>query len=430
MNWQIETLTPKQGPFGRRRMVPSFLAFAVVAGLAGCDGLLDVDLPGQLPAEAIADPSMADVLINSVQADFECAVSNFAAFTSLYTDEMQSSSSFGPSVELIDLRLPTILNGSGGGCTGSTNSTPGGWYLPLQTARVQARDAFEIISGHADNAVTNKTLKLAMAAMYEGFSLAFLGEGFCEMSIDEGPTMATTAVLALAEGRFSEAITLAQQAGGGNILNAALVGRARARLGQGKAAEAAADAEMVPDGFIYYAQFDDAPGRRTNRVQTVNQVTRHMSVDPVFRNLTVGGVPDPRVDVLDAGFPGSDGSTALWITNKYPSPAADIPMAKWEEAQLIIAEARGGQEAVAAINRIRDVYGLPHFASSDAAAIRAEILEERRRVMFLEGRRIGDLVMYPELSFQTGLTHKGNSYNDDLQCLRLPNAEVDNNPNI
>ena len=193
---------------------------------------------------------------------------------------------------------------------------------------------------------------------------------------------------------------------------------------------AATDAALVPAGFIKYATYDEAPGRRTNRVQTINQLTRHASIDPRFRNLTVGGVADPRVNVTDSGFKGSDGATALWITRKYQTPGADIPLAKWEEAQLIIAEARGGAEAVAAINRLRDVHGLPHFTGSSASEIRAAILEERSRVLFLEGRRIGDLVGYAELSFQTGLTHKGNSYNDDLTCLPLPNAEENNNPNI
>src|SRR5690606_22615998 len=103
---------------------------------------------------------------------------------------------------------------------------------------------------------------------------------------------------------------------------------------------------------------------------------------------------------------------------------------QWEEAQLIIAEALGGSEAVAAINRIRDHWDLPHFSSSDPAEIRAEILEERRRVLFGQAQRIADIVRFPELQLPTGLRpHKGDPYSDNFECLPLPWAELDGNSN-
>ena len=71
------------------------------------------------------------------------------------------------------------------------------------------------------------------------------------------------------------------------------------------------------------------------------------SVHPAYHNLDVDGVPDPRVELLDHGHLGVDNITPQWSPQKYSSRSSVIPIARWEEAQLIIAEIEGGQVAVA-----------------------------------------------------------------------------------
>ena len=105
-----------------------------------------------------------------------------------------------------------------------------------------------------------------------------------------------------------------------------------------------------------------------------------------------------------------------------------MPIASWEEAQLIIAEVQGGQEAVQAINRLRTKYNLPQFQSTDAAAIRQQVIEERKRQLFSEGHRLGDKLRFRE-PWPDGRNHKLEPYGP-VTCMPLPEQEKLNNPNI
>jgi hypothetical protein len=89
---------------------------------------------------------------------------------------------------------------------------------------------------------------------------------------------------------------------------------------------------------------------------------------------------------------------------------------------LIIAEAEGGDDAVTAINAIRDEYELPHYGGGTDEEIMDPILEERRRTLFLDGHAIGDHLRYG-IPFATGLNQKGVRYGD-LTCLPLPPSEL------
>ena len=88
--------------------------------------------------------------------------------------------------------------------------------------------------------------------------------------------------------------------------------------------------------------------------------------------------------VFDDGI-GSNLHTPQFTQLKYGSRSDPIPFATWKEAQLMIAEVEGGQEAVGIINMLRDYHGLPHFASADGEEIREQVLEERRRELWLQG---------------------------------------------
>ena len=410
--------------------VRHYRLLGVIALIAGCDGILEVDMPGDLPSEAIRDPAMAGVLVNSVQADFECAYGSFASYTGLYTDEWDSASSIGPSIEKVDRRLAGVAEDGAAPCPNSPTAQTSTYYRPLQIARGQAETALRILSGHSDTAVPNRMTLLATVAAYGAYAYTLLGEGFCEMAIDEGPIVAPAEVLRIAESRFSTARELAQAAGDEEIIHWASVGRARVRVALGNHAGALEDARRVPIGFVKNATYEENPPRRQNMVYNANMVARHHTLGTTFRNLMVGAVPDSRLQTIETGVLGFDGFTPLVRTNRFSSPASPIPLATWQEAQLIIAEIEGGQTAVAAINAIRDAAGLPRFQGTDEAEIRAEVLEERRRVLFGTGHRIADLVRFPELEFQSGLTPKGASYNDGNTCLPLPDVERDSNPNI
>jgi hypothetical protein len=132
----------------------------------------------------------------------------------------------------------------------------------------------------------------------------------------------------------------------------------------------------------------------------------------------------------------------LWVQDKYVALATPIPFATWREAQLMLAEAQGGQQAVTIINRLRTTNsglaptiasrwpaaGLPTFASTDNAAIRAQVIDERQRELYLQGQRIGDLLRY-NIPFPIDQTPRTEQYGP-LTCIPMSLWEEIGNPNF
>lgn len=390
-----------------------------------CRGILSVDLPTRVSAGVLDDASFAPTMVNGAIADFDCAYANYTAATGLLTDELIESTGFIAWFSWDLRRIPSNNTSLGSNiCTGAGY----GVYTPLQTARFSAADAYKRIKAFPDAAVPNKTVLLATVAAYEGYALTLLGEGFCAMAIDGGPSITPAQTLALAEARFTDAMQLATTASNATILNFATLGRARVRLDLGNKAGADADAKAVPQGFVMNSTYDAATERHRNRVYVDNFLNLYTSVDPRFRNLAFGGVADPRVPTKNANRLGNDGITPLWQQLRYTTETSAIPIATWGEAQLIIAEAEGGQPAVDAINRLHTAAGLPPFSSSDPATILAQVYEERRRELFLTGHRLNDMLRLG-LPFDTGADAKGQPFGTTT-CLPLPDVETLNNPNF
>ena len=416
-------MTERKSGASRRAVTLGILL--VTQLLSACEGILDVELPGQVREKALDNPVLASTLVVSAQADFECAFSEFVHTTGLWSNELLNSSG-GAEVNGWGARIGTYESGTGTCATVSASRGAFSTYLPLQIARRQAENALTRLDKFTDAEVPNRTLLLATAAAYSGFAHTLLGEAYCQMALDAGPLVTPAQVLAVAEERFTRAIELGTTSGNASIANMARVGRARVRIQLGKKAEAAADARLVPAGFVFNATYATTPFRRSNTVVLNNNVNFHESVAPEYRGLTVGGVADPRVPVTDAGRRGQDALTPLWVQRKYLTTASPIPLATWDEAQLIIAEAEGGQSAVDAINRIRTKYALPQYAGGTAAEIQAQVIEERRRTLFLDGHAIGDHLRF-QIPFPTGVNQKGVRYGDNT-CLPLPLAEMSGRP--
>ncbi len=409
--------SPKKSRFGTLAG-----AVALIVGLAGCDGLLDVETPGVIAADAWDDPANAQTLVTGALGQFECMLPQYIRSTGTIAHELLVSGIIGVWQNWGARR--EILRNDVGACGGDAI----GFYNPLQDARFMAEEGYSRIAGFADAQVPNKEEKLAALAAYGGYTYTLMGEGMCESAIDGGPLVSRERLWTIAEERFTSAITHAQAAGDASLLNMALVGRARVRLNLEKGNEAVADAQRVPEGFVRYATYSDVSIRRRNALFVQTHESFHWSVHPEYHNLEVDGVRDPRVVSMDQGRLGVDNLTPQWSQMKYTSRSARIPIARWEEAQLIIAEVEGGQTAVDAINRLRASAGLPLFASTDPNEIFQQVIEERRREFFLEGHRLNDMIRFG-IRFPSGINHKGVPYGN-VTCVPLPDAERAANPNI
>jgi starch-binding outer membrane protein, SusD/RagB family len=424
----------------RRRTLVRRAAYGMLglslATVAACNSLLSVDNPGNVPADALADPALVATLEVAAIQQFQCALANYASTAGMLSGEYWSANGFVNN-HIWEWRGVVEIKGAPGACSGSRTDTAMGFYTPLQQARFQLEDAFDRFSKFTDDDIPNRQRYMTEMKAYAGYSLLLLAEGMCSMAIDGGPEMQKADVLALAEKRFGEAMDLMDKATDpafsatdrASLKNMALVGRARARLDAGNLSGAAADATLVPPGFVRNAEFSETTVSRENRIYNLTVRNDFLSTAPAYQNLKLeDGSPDPRVKVLDMKRKGSDNVTPIFQQQKFiGSGAVALPIASYVEAQLIVAEATGGQAGLDAINRVRAVAKVPPLASA-GSDFEATVLEERRRQLFSEGQRYGDMLR-KSLPFQSGVNRKGQTYSN-LTCVPLPDVETRNNPNL
>jgi hypothetical protein len=393
--------------------------------LTACSGVLDVSLPGNVAASALDAASLAPTLVDGAQADFECAFTQYVETTATWSNEVLNSSG-GAEVVGWSARFTRPEAGTGQCPTATSNRGAFTVYLPLQIARGQAEMALEKLTAFTDAEVTGRQLLLARAAFYSGYAHMLLSEGYCQVAVDAGALLTPAQGLAIAEQKYTDAIAAATTANNAAVLNASRVARARVRIALGNKAGAATDAKLVPAGFSFAATYAATPVRRRNTVMEDINLKLHLSVAPAYRGLTFGGVADPRVVAINANRTGIDAVTPEWTQGKYAAPESSLPLATWDEAQLIIAEAEGGQSAIDAINRIHAKYGLPPYGGGTDAEILAQIIEERRRSLWLDGHQINDHLRF-SIPFATGVDQKGVRYNNET-CIPLPLAELTGRP--
>jgi len=433
-----------------RACLTTTLLAAGTLGVAACafNDILGVHVPGRVQADALSDPALANTLAASVVSDLECSWNNYVAGSALIGDEfIQASGNLNQrnwASRRITADEPTMAQGS---CR-----TAYGIYTTLQTARFQAEDIYKRIDGFPDAKVSNKTLLKAQVRAYGAFALVALGEGFCQMALDGGSLMAPKDVLALAETRFTDAITLATSANSSDILNMALVGRARVRLDLGNFAGAIADAQKVPVGYLKVATRDASDVRRYDALceNITCPQNRNATVAPNYRSVTWQGVPDPRVAVATTGQLAFDNAQIHYFpTKKHTSRDYGLLLASYKEARLFIAEAsaRSGDLTTARtlINQMHSDAGIPAYdpgATDNQTAVIAQVIEERRRELFTDGgHRLNDHLRFrgtawaipfkgePGSIFPNGVDATGLPYGSTT-CFPLPTVEIIGNPNI
>lgn len=423
----------------RSAIASVFIAGVVLIGAAACDALsdpLDVETTSRIPAGNVETPANAQLLVDGAIADFECAFGAYVYQSATVGEEFIYAQQLADRLPA-DRRAvtPNDTRYSGNTCQGL------GIYVPLQTARHTAENVLNYLNVWTDAEVPNRTRLISFAAAYAGYSLVMLGEGFCTMavsrinpdrSIDYGGEISRDSVFRLAIARFTEAITAATASNTTEILRMAYLGRARAKLNVGDYAGAKADAQQIPSGYVKNATYGEV-SRRRNQIFDDNSATvRTSSVGPPYRTMN-----DSRVPVAQAtGLPSPTG-IVIWFQSKYTTAASPIPLATYEEAQLIIAEAdiRSGSlgTALPILNASRARGGnTTPFAGTTQAEYMAELVEQRRRELFLESHHLADIIRYgisPTPPAGTPYHFGGGVYESQI-CFPLPASERLNNPRI
>jgi hypothetical protein len=416
------------------------IAIATVGVLAttACDtkDLLEQTAPSTFADQNLNDPTSATLLVNSAIGDFECALAQYVVATGLVSDELLDAQL---GVAGWDYDRRTIVPSLTPYATNTCNSTQVvGLYTPISIARFTGDDATRRLEKWTDAQVPNRQELIATAATHAGFALLLLGESSCSAAIDGGPELTPAQLFTEAETRFTKAIGVS--AAGSAIRALALAGRARATLDLTNYPGAKAVAQAVPADFVRNATYSQSRTRRENRVYAQMWRDNFASVEAPFRNLTFGGVPDPRVTVVNSGVVGQDATTIVWRATKYPTIGSPIPIASSREMQLIVAEAdlngAGTQaEAVAIINALHAKAALPAYdpAAAGAKSVKDQLIEERSREMFLEGHRLWDMIRFSlPLTPPAGAAYPpkaGGTYGSQL-CFPLPDVERNNNPTL
>ena len=460
------------------------LALPPLLGACSIDDVLRVDLPGVVDSEDLADATLAQVLVNGVIGDLECAWANYAAAAAHHDDQRI------PTSGNLNMRewgqRKQFTNGLAGGvlATGTCGANYG-IYTVLHTARFQGEDVFDRLEGFDIDSVPNKVDMQGIVRAYSAYALVALGESFCSMAIDGGSELTPAAVFAIAEGKFTEAITIAQGTGNTEIVNLALVGRARIRIDLQDWANARDDAALVPAGFSLDASRGSEVTRRYNRIYEFTNgdrdFSRHGSIADNYKFLTIradgtpaaycdalgqspspkcdgpegaallaGEVKDTRVDVITENFQAFDFTTVHYFNNGLNRARDDpMPIASYKEARLYVAEAEAQlgnlDNAIGEINNLRAPLGLPQYAiptTFTQAEVITAVLEERRRVLFDQaGHRLNDMLRYRETPFEipflgdagslhpNGVDQNGDRYGT-VTCFDLPLVETSGNKNI
>jgi len=419
---------------------------AIVAALvlAACstDKLTQVETPDQITPAQANSPTGAAALRSSALGNF----SNWFAgdnagngiglniATGLLTDEMLSARG---GTEPMDSRA----------VNDAVFPASSVWGLFGQ-ANTQIIRAIKAVSQYAPDSPT-KVTQIAELYMLQGFTYILAGEAYCNgvpvnTSVDDAKpqtTIVTNAQLFdMAIANFDTALATAA-ATDTKIINAALVGKARALVDNNDYAAAAALLAPVTNDFVYNALFSNTT--------IVNDVYDWMFATPNFGPSDKEGVNgldyvssgDPRIKVdATKTRPGQDG-TPIWVQQMFITGNAPVALATGIEARLIEAEAllESGDAAgwLGKLNEARasglggTLAPLTDPGTDDA---RVDLLfRERAFWMYFTSHRIGDLRRLvrqygrgSETVWPTGNYFKGGVYGPDQN---LPPAQAEkNNP--
>ncbi len=458
---------------------------ALVGGAAACSDYLKVTNPGASPIDRVGDPANAPLLVNGAIAQFQNAVDTVAIFGAVLSDEITAAHSnnsyrdldrrdFAENTDLVSLT-----------------------YSPLQRTRFAADTTALILAAQAgDSAPSDPRIARMLALggyarvfLGETFCTApialsapYTPEQLNQQAVAKFDSAIAIATAAKAANR--------QTAASDSILNFALVGAARASLNINDKAKAAQYAALVPAAFEYRVYNSEGipvpsglpinpfwngtgaagtPGLGASLAPATPGSTRRDTVnfsngtffstaavwtilgETFFRNPNVTDTTstDRRMPIgqrlvntmstapqgLTRGFvPFKPASFGGWTGTYTPiTPGASIRVASGLEAQYIAAEASGAP-TVAFLNAQRTRGGLRAYAGpTTAAALLADLREQKRREFYLDGHRLGEIRRYKaqySLDFFPQGTYVGSNIQyGTRECMPLPPSELNANPN-
>lgn len=402
------------------------LASLPALGLTSCN--LDVTNPSVIDAGTFDPNSDGQTLALSAQTNFYIAFQNVALFGGLISDELWTGA----------VRLQT--NRLGSRTFLGTDDINADFFAPLSLAVASNENAVTALST-GPNAATD--LNLARASMNFGFSIELMAETMCSGVIQGGPELSDTQLLDTAVAAFTRAVSVATAAGSGgeDIVNEANVGLARTYLQLGDYPNAEQTSALVPADFVAY-------------VITTGNLSTQSTLGNLLYGTTVGQqlvaperyrINDPRLPIDSTQAGSTLNGLSYIIQTKFTSYSDPIRLASGLEALYISAEAvlHGSGNtgpALALIATRRSAGGQPPYSgATDSQSVLEELLNQRARDFWMEGKKLGDLRRNPTVSLAKVLTDPvgapfyssvgGGTFGDTF-CAPIPPEETNANPNF
>jgi hypothetical protein len=404
-----------------------------------------VNLPAQLTDDALQDPKGAQVLVNTIIAQFEDGY-DFSVYNNLGREDGGEVYLCGPMCNVSNYQT-AVSSAAGTLFNGDSN---GDFGLLARSLRF-ATDLHDKIASDPtwqESVVVhipNRSQLLAVASLYKGASLAWMGSNLCEVAIAGGKKQTPAVTLDQADAALTTALSEIQTAGDFKVQNnisssaktMALGLRAQVRWMKGDLPGAAADAAQVPQGFVAWNTRETGPQRRNRGWYSGTGGGFFELYDPID---WWKGQPNPVTGKAWPGTPGKvaipftgytwlgimpdgravqdDGTTVRYkgastfnntigviatavpdvrvkhstaqiqgkqglgeVSARYTGEGDSEPMVNWKEMVLIRAEAAGGQGAIDLVNQLRTFDNLPKVTYADPANA------TQIRYMIIEERR-------------------------------------------
>jgi tetratricopeptide (TPR) repeat protein len=416
-----------------RAYLNRFLGVALAGSmlsLAACDDFLEVKNPNSLEAEAVDPERDARLLSLSAYQGFVAAHGDIAVYGAWFANEARVGDTFPTRNEFGRRDVP------------NNNTHIAGELWNTQHRAMQfARTTISSIEAAGNN------IDLARAYFTAGWTIMNIGLHFCEGTIAESWLVARGPITSAA--MLDSAIVYLQKANdiarglntteGTNMANAAMVGIAQSHLQNGRKAQAAAAAGAAiasnPSFSYVLPHFDDANnrGRLGNTIWSYSESRISLVVGPEWRAMADAG--DPRIAYVDMKRPSQDGELNFFRQNKITGWGSADRLASALEARYIIEEANMNPVTMLAfINERRAVGKQTPFASADPQVLLRELMEQKGRDFWLEGkrmadfRRLGHVVPYV---LETGPNYYKNVQGGvvgNQNCWPVPQGEINNNP--
>jgi hypothetical protein len=409
-----------------------------VASTTGCNDLLKVSDPGSIQGGQLTDPALETLLVNGVIGEFQVAYGSYALWSGVLADEIFTDHT---NVFVREFSLHNFND---------LNDTNEGVYINLQRTRQSADDASARLKEML-GAGASSSLNMAKVMAYGGYAYTLLAEGFCDAPVNLSAPLQPADLFARGIARFDTAVAVATAyrasttvaaniAAATDIINMANLGAARAALKMGDLTKAKTYAALVPVAYEKLALYSANTVRENNALQRpARTADPFVGVHPTYL-----GLNDPRLPALSTARLGLNSNPIFppqrplmysgWVptTVQVIDITTNIKFATGLEAQYIIVEANGTNQAMLDFVNARRAVGNQAPVNLTGAALLAEFRNQRARDFFLTGQRLGDLRRY--LKAGTDLFPKGKypvftDFYGDKTCFIVPLSEKADNPN-